>query len=220
MRLPGMLGSLLATLVDALVEPRCLVCESVLPPVAASGLCRACDGAWPGVPAPFRVAGVEPALAAWDYDGTARKLVVRAKEEPRSPSWPLLRARFLRLALCSGLEAGAVIAVPPSRERRRRGWHLAGELATALREASGWPAGPVLRRRHERPPQAGLDAAARRGNLRGCFETALRRAATAPPRVWVVDDVATTGATLQECARVLRAAGAERVGGLLLCRVP
>ena len=73
-------------------------------------------------------------------------------------------------------------------------------------------------------PNAGLlDATARRQNLRGAFgfhAPALRGIAPAAVHVAVVDDVMTTGATLRECARVLRRAGIGRVDAWAVARAP
>jgi predicted amidophosphoribosyltransferase len=72
----------------------------------------------------------------------------------------------------------------------------------------------LLERRGAAPPQRGLDRRARRGNLRGAF---LARGAV-PAHVALVDDVYTTGATADACARALRAGGAERVDALAFAR--
>ncbi|MBL7009109.1 MAG: ComF family protein [Planctomycetes bacterium] len=209
-----------------MLEPVCLACDSPLPAAAESGLCRDCGRGWPPAPAPAGLPGVAPLLTCWSYGGTARRLVLRAKEERSSPILPLLRARLTRRWLLAGLEPGAVVAAPPSRARRRQGWHLAEELAAGLRRASGWPEEIALRRLRERPAQAGLDGRERRLNLRQAFGASLHRppwergALPQPPeRVWLVDDVVTTGATLRECGRALRALGVKRVGALSLCRV-
>jgi predicted amidophosphoribosyltransferase len=82
-----------------------------------------------------------------------------------------------------------------------------------------------LRRARERPPQSRLDGPARRANLHGAMTVrslaselhALLRAGAA--ELWLVDDVCTTGATLAECGRALRAAGLAPAGALVLARV-
>jgi predicted amidophosphoribosyltransferase len=80
----------------------------------------------------------------------------------------------------------------------------------------GIPAVDLLEPARLRRPQRGLDPAARRRNVRGAFR--VRRAATVPTAVALVDDVYTTGATLDACARALRDAGAEVVDGFTLAR--
>jgi len=72
-------------------------------------------------------------------------------------------------------------------------------------------------RRKDTAPQTGLSAAARRGNVEGAF--AVRRRAQIAQRCLVlVDDVLTTGATAQACARALKAAGASEVRLLSVAR--
>jgi predicted amidophosphoribosyltransferase len=66
------------------------------------------------------------------------------------------------------------------------------------------------------PSQTGLDRRARARNVAGAFR--VRRGARIPPRVWLVDDVVTTGATLAEAARVLRRAGARQVAAICAAR--
>ncbi len=74
----------------------------------------------------------------------------------------------------------------------------------------------ALRRLRDTPSQTGLDRRERRRNVAGAFRCRRRVARV----VWLVDDVVTTGATLSECARVLRRSGARRVVGLCAARTP
>ena len=112
--------------------------------------------------------------------------------------------------------ASAVVAVPlhPAR-RRERGFNQAADLARGL----GLTTCPALRRVRATRVQAGLPAAQRHGNVRGAFD-ATRHAATLRGAIVVlVDDVSTTGATLDGCARALKAAGVGEVRALTAARV-
>jgi predicted amidophosphoribosyltransferase len=103
------------------------------------------------------------------------------------------------------------------RRRRARGFHPAGVLARAAARRLGAPlAFDALVAVRETASQTGLDRAARRRNVRDAF--APRPGFAAPPVVALVDDVATTGATLVACARALRRAGARRVVAICAAR--
>jgi ComF family protein len=114
----------------------------------------------------------------------------------------------------------ALVPVPLHRERlRERGYNQALELAKPLARAFGIALrGDLLVRSRATAAQSNLDAAARRRNLQGAFE--VNGNLTLPEHIALVDDVMTTGATLRECARVLRRAGAARVDVWALARAP
>jgi predicted amidophosphoribosyltransferase len=113
-------------------------------------------------------------------------------------------------------DVDCLCAVPPSPARaRRRG--VDGPTALASELAARWelPFGrDLLVRRRDASPQRGLDQRARRVNLRGVFAAG----AVAPPRVALIDDVYTTGATADACARALLGGGAEHVEVLAFAR--
>ncbi len=111
--------------------------------------------------------------------------------------------------------ADVVVPVPLHRARQRaRGFNQAAELAQRL----GVPVAHLLRRVRATPSQTDLPAARRHANVRGAFALA-RGASPRGATVVLVDDVETTGATLEACARVLRDAGAKEVRALTAARV-
>ena len=113
-----------------------------------------------------------------------------------------------------------VMAVPSSVSTLlARGFHLAGWLADRIAESGGLErARKELCKTRETPSQTGLKKVARRRNLRGAFEWTLD---VAPPhRVLLVDDIFTTGATLEACARGLRRSGCREVIAWTLFRTP
>jgi ComF family protein len=118
-----------------------------------------------------------------------------------------------------------VVPVPLAHERLvERGFNQSLEIARAYCAASGarLDAGCVRRIRHA-PPQQGLALDQRRRNIRGVFEASDASGASATVRarrVLVVDDVMTSGSTMDEMARVLIAAGASHVHALVVARTP
>jgi len=113
-----------------------------------------------------------------------------------------------------------LLAVPLHLGRlRERGYNQALELARPLARDLDVPLRhDVLQRIRRTDAQTELDALGRRRNVRGAF--ALRAGIALPAHVAILDDVMTTGATLAECARVLRRAGVSRVDVWALARAP
>ncbi len=112
--------------------------------------------------------------------------------------------------------ADAVTWVPLARSRlAERGYDQARMLAGALAPRLGLRALPLLRRAADTAPQARRSGAERRTALQGAFRASGR---PMPARVLLVDDVLTTGATADACARVLRAAGARQVDLVTVAR--
>jgi ComF family protein len=117
-----------------------------------------------------------------------------------------------------GPKPDLVVPVPlHPRRLRARGFNPALSVAREVAHRAGAPlAATALERLRDTPSQTGLDAAARQRNVRG----SLRARQAVPPRVWIVDDVITTGATLGEAARALHRAGAESVIAVCAARTP
>lgn len=113
-----------------------------------------------------------------------------------------------------------LLTVPLHRSRlRQRGYNQALELARPLARQLGVPLQHgVLHRPRRTEAQTELDAVGRRRNVRGAF--ALRPGIALPAHVAILDDVMTTGATLAECARVLKRAGVQQVDVWALARAP
>lgn len=116
-----------------------------------------------------------------------------------------------------GIAIDSIVPVPLHKTRLRwRGFNQAVLLARPLEQRRSWHLDfDLLRRTRETAPQVGLDETERSRNLRGAFSV---RSACRGRRVLLVDDVYTTGATANECARVLRRAGARSVDVLVLAR--
>ena len=159
--------------------------------------------------------------AAWSplsYEGVARDLV-HALKFAGAPGVAPAMARHL----CDALPPRAfprkatIVPVPADRwRRRRRGFDHASALAKALSERTGLSVGqPLARRTAERGGQRGLGRSERLAG-RGI---AVEPLGPAPRECVLVDDVQTTGATAEACARVLRRNGASSVVFVSYCRV-
>jgi ComF family protein len=160
------------------------------------------------------------ARAAASYDGVLREAVHAFKFGGRRALAAPLGDLVVETLAGRLPEEALLLPVPLHRRREReRGFNQAALLARRIGRAWSWPVREdVLARVTATPSQTELDAAARRANVRDAFR--LRRpGAVAGRRVVLVDDVLTTGATLSECARTLREAGAASVGAVTVARV-
>jgi ComF family protein len=153
------------------------------------------------------------------YDKHSRHLVLGLKHGDRTH----VAGAFGRWMHRTGSEvlANSDLLVPVPLHWTRlfqRRYNQAALLAQAIRSAGGPEvAADWLVRRRRTPAQGHLGPAARERNVRGAFAVQAGRS-FAGKRVVVIDDVMTTGATVEECARVLKRAGAASVGVLTLAR--
>ncbi|MFV1993814.1 MAG: double zinc ribbon domain-containing protein [Verrucomicrobiales bacterium] len=162
----------------------------------------------------------EFALAGFRARGAVRELVHRFKYRGelhlRGALGELMEEAFLRDRLVAATASGDWILVPVPmhrRRRRQREFNQAQELVRELSRRRALPWAPALRRLRDTPRQARLDRAQRLRNLEGAFAMTRRRGVRDRVRgagVLLVDDVLTTGATANLCARVLREEGGAR----------
>jgi len=215
-------GGLIAGVLDAalaiVMAPACASCGSVLESPCAGPVCDACWRAIPSAVFQLHHSGsrIATVASAGAYDGALRDIIHAWKFERRQriarPLAALIRAR------CSGVFDGADVLVPvPMTPWRKwhRGFNQAEELAAKLE----MPVTCALARWRPRPAQSTLPQARRRINLgASIFVPAWRRRAVRGRIVVVVDDVVTTGATLEACAAALHEAGAKEVRAVTVAR--
>ncbi|MCP4248000.1 MAG: ComF family protein [bacterium] len=178
---------------------------------AADGACAKCRGWW------WPLAGV---ARLGPHDGRLRDMLLAAKYGGRddllAPLVGHLAAKLARTDWFDRVEA--LTAVPTCWHRRLRGRpYLATGLAGELARTTGRRNLPLLRRVRGGPSQIGLSRSRRVANVRGAFQTA-RGVQMEKSVVCVVDDVTTSGATLVECARMLKRAGAAEVFAAVMCK--
>jgi ComF family protein len=206
---------------DLLLPQRCLVCcrpgkhvcegcsaalRRIEPPVCE---CCGCPTAWPVrrcAECTGRRLAFARARAALEYDDPVRQIVVAWKERGlrRLAGW----AAEVIVDAVERPESICVVPVPADEDRRlRRGHHAAESLARELAVAWQLPLEPALARTRRSRRQRGLARPERRRNVAGAFSAQGRL----PAQVCLVDDVYTTGATVNAAASTLRKAGARRV---------
>jgi ComF family protein len=196
--------------IRVLHPPFCGVCGDPLRTwrtVAADDRCELCQ-----VRRPHITAG----RAIGDYDGSLRAIVHALKYDGRRSVARALSAMLRRQG--APILSGADLAVPVPlhwSRRWRRGFNQAHELAAGL----GLPVRGVLRRRRHTRSQTGLSAERRHANVHDAFVLARQPGALSGLCIVLVDDVSTTGATLEACARVLKEGGAREVRTLTAARV-
>ncbi len=187
--------------------PRCPTCWQPQRQGALCGRCREESPAFQGARSPYL------------YQGAAREAVHALKYNYLSA---LAKPMAQLMAPCveeEVIEAEVVMAVPLyGRRQRLRGYNQSALLARELSRLCGLPlAKRGLARRRNTPPQArSAQAEERRRNVADAFIADRRR--VEGRRILLIDDVMTTGATLDACARALRQAGAASVWALTFAR--
>ena len=206
-------------LLDLLFPPKCPFCGRVL---NEPGVCPKCEKTLPWIEEHLceRKVGQSCCAAPLWYEGAVRQALLRLKFHYAPGSAEPLGQLVARCAAEHfSDEFDMVTWVPVSRKRlRRRGYDQARLLAESARRC--WDTKPValLEKPEDTPAQSTLTgAAARRANVLGAY-TAVDAELVEGKRVLLIDDVITTGATISECARILRTVGAREVVCATLAR--
>lgn len=222
---------------DVLFPPRCPFCSSVIPS-SSKGICDDCLSSLPFVGSKHvcRICGVDidccechkrsfpctRRTAPLYYDGLAKRGVIRFKKYGRFGGVETL-ARLVAdrvLSEYSDVRFDLIVCVPSSKTSlRERGYNQTDLLAKHISRFLGIPVNcGALIRLYDNGPQKGMSKVARKGNVAGVFDVADPKSVCGKS-VLLIDDVITTGATLNECAKMLRIFGATRVYGAAVCIV-
>lgn len=215
------MNAIAAWLCDLLYPPKCMLCGRLLRDSEAV-LCGRCGHELPEWDdAPRRAPGYERCAAAFVYEEPIRGAILRFKFHGMQ-TYAVQFARWMAVRVRGELRTSFdfVTWTPCSRRRRwSRGFDQAELLAKALARELDLEARPTLEKFRHRPPQSKTKTAAkRRANVQGAYRL-LPGADVRSRTVLVVDDILTTGATLGECGRILRQAGAKALYAAVIAAV-
>ncbi len=234
---------LLNALLDVILPPLCHICHSFIPNAGRLHICPACLGGLPLVSSPIcTICGIpfigtggdhrcgvctlmpphfDAARAHFLYEGAIRELIHTFKYNRNTPlRYPLalLTLEGMRRVL-QDYDLNIIVPVPLHRLRlRQRSFNQAVLLGRVLSRDLGMPMVPdALVRTRATEPQIELSAAERRVNVKGAF--AVKGAERIKGRkILLLDDVMTTGSTMDECAKELKKAGASVVIAVTIAR--
>ena len=196
-----------------LAPPRCAACDERVPMLAA--FCTECARTAERAPSDSR-----HDIAAFVYGGAVSRAIGRLKYDRRPDlARPLGDLLWRAIERHARALAGAVVVPVPLHEVRlaERGFNQSALLARRVSRRLGAPLRPALVRIRDTPQQTALDGAARIANVAGAFR-ARHPCSVRGCAVLLIDDVCTTGATLAECARAMREAGARSVASAVVAR--
>ena len=200
-----MAGSAFAGVRDVLVPPRCAGCGA-----GGTWYCVTCRDSSDPI---ARRLGPVTLVATGAHEGPLREAIHRLKygnEPGLAAELGGLIASRLASDLARGAQVDALVPVRLHRSRERsRGYDQACSLAAVAGSLTGVPVRPAIHRLRSGPAQATLGRMERQANVRGAFVGIA--AALRGLRVALIDDVATTGATLLDAAAAARACGAREV---------
>ncbi len=208
-------------LLDLMFPPRCPFCRAILKDHETL-LCGSCRRTLPwtsGATQKQSFRHVESCVSPLFYDGEVRRSLLRYKFGGLSVYAPKYAELMCGCVEENGLSFDLISWAPLGRKRlRKRGYDQAKLLALALSERLGRPCEQLLIKTKDNPPQSGTGSAEkRRANVAGVYRVT-EPSFVKDRRILLVDDIVTTGATLGECAKALKAAGAVSVCAATLSR--
>jgi competence protein ComFC len=185
------------------------ICQACGLPLSNPGLCRACRDSRPSY----------AALRSWGvFEGPLRNAIHSLKYHVNIPLGDALAHSLADFVRTLAWKVDLLVPVPLGHQRlKARGYNQAGVLAQPLSILQNWQYSPTaVSRVRETRSQVGLTAAERKENVSDAFQADPIR--VSGKMILLMDDVATTGATLDSCSHALLDSGAKAVYALTLAR--
>lgn len=198
-------------LLDLLYPRKCTFCHKL----CEDSICAECRKNLPFAPVGAqlqRFTGVLACVSPFYYEDLVRDSLLRYKFGGVSMYSAVYAEYVAKCITDNRLYYDVITWVPLSRARlRKRGYDQARLVAQAVAEINGVPCERLLKKRKNNPAQSGTGSPEKRkANVSGVYE-AVKDANISGRRVLIIDDIVTTGATISECARILKKSGAISV---------
>ncbi len=209
----------LSSVLDFLFPPKCMFCRRILA-VGQRGCCSICEQKLIQELPPRQGINFTTCYAPMIYEGTGRDALIRFKFRNR-PGYATALGKIMADCIRENLSGqyDIITWVPVSEKRlKQRGYDQAMLLAMAAALALNDVAVETLKKRKDTPAQSSLDGAdQRRNNVIDAYEI-VDPELVAGQRVLLIDDIITTGATLEEASRTLKRAGAASVAAAAVAK--
>jgi len=202
---------------------------NVIIPIACVGcgkegnyICDKCDLFLSEATSIFAKGNLKEVISVWEYEGLIKKLIHKIKYEGVSGAVNELVTKAFKRRELYIPEDMIITFVPMFKKKERiRGFNQAELIAKKLGEMTNRKVVPLLEKVKDTPSQTELNKEERIENVKGTFGLSKPGFSLSKPgfeNVLIVDDVWTSGATMEECSRILRKAGAKNVQGFTLAR--
>lgn len=218
---------------------QCIICRKELAHANRKCVCEECETKLPYIVHPCEKCGEEvvgegrfceackfverdfdKCYSVFNYDGAAKKLVYKLKYEGKKYLAEYMAKYLSDLIVLRNIDFDIVTFVPVCKKRkRRRGYNQAELLANSVALDMKVECVELMQRVKETPSQVELSFKDRLENIKDAFVITDKNLVKGKT-ILVIDDVLTTGATLNECAKVLKKAGANKVIGLTFANTP
>lgn len=201
-------------IIDILLPKKCLGCGE-----EGTYICKNCEVFLSEVNM-FEVKPSTHIMSVWEYEGVIEKAILRIKYDGcHDIIDELVEKAFEKIKL--NLPSNTHITYVPmyKKKEKQRGFNQAELIAKKIGEQTGRPVIKLLEKMKDNRSQVGLGPQERLENVNGVFKIFEVGSSTFKPQsVLIVDDVYTTGATMNECIKVLRKAGVKNVYGFTIAK--
>ncbi len=207
-----MWNQLKENIIDILFPKICVGCGK-----EGNYICEKCSLFLSEATSIFARGNLREVISVWEYEGLIKKIILRIKYDGIFDTINELVKKVFERREPYIPEDMVITFVPMFKKKeKRKGFNQAELIARKVGEITGREVLPLLEKIKDTPSQTELDKKERVKNVKNSFQ--MKKGASCPRDILIVDDVWTSGATMEECARVLRKSGARNIRGFVLAR--